>query len=152
MTAAEIQDMILREVGAGLEGLPDEVLSAVLDKVTPYIQLYWETWAWKAQIYPGLQALYVKRQCLDVILGQVRDLTNVTIGSASITQGQISQNLNLLRTNTQTEIERAEKMSQSSRPPVIGVLSYPEVIADIHGRLSRPRSSPPPPDMIGRGW
>lgn len=152
-SAADWQDSILREVGAGLEGLPDEVLARVLDKVTPYLSTYWEMWAWKSLIYPSLQALYVKRQCLLVLLGQTRDLINVTIGSGSIQQATLNSILQTLYKTTQDEIQRVEEIARSSRPPVLAPLTA-NVVQDALGRVFRTdvpgqRNLPPP---SGLGW
>lgn len=155
-TVAEAQKLVLTEIGAGLEGLPDEILAQILDKVTPLISIVWEQWLWKAQIWPTLQGLYVKRQCLDILMGQTRDLTQVSIGSANITQGQLFTNLGTLRTNTCTEIERIEKMAEASRPVAIGVMNNPAIAQDYHGRVYMPgaRTNYPflPPGGNGSGW
>lgn len=158
-TIAEVQQTVLFEVGAGLEGLPDTVLADVLDKVTPYVMLYWDQWAWKGLVYPGLQVLYVKRQCLDVLSGQVRDLMPVTVGAGTINQDRIFTNLQALRKNVQDEIQRVEQIASQSRPVALGTSRVPPITQDFWGNIYRTdvppygqRPAPVPPDMLGRGW
>lgn len=135
---SETQRIILLEVGAGLEGLPDDVQAEILDKVTPLIPILWQQWAVKGLLFPHLQALYVKRACIDILLGQVRDLMQITLGGGSINQTTLFTNLTTLRTNTTTEIDRVEKIMEASRPPAIGVMKNPGVEQDYDGRLYRP--------------
>jgi hypothetical protein len=136
MTLDDVKTILLAEVGAGLEGMPDRVLQAVLDQVSPYIDLYWEAWRWKA-FYPGLQALYVKRQCLDVLLGQNRDRLSVSIAGASVPQNQIFDSLMKLRDYTQKEIERVEGIAAVSRHPALGTMAGWHQV-DAYGRVYSP--------------
>jgi hypothetical protein len=135
-SAQDWMQSILREVGAGLEGLPDEVLSAVLDKITPYLSTYWEMYASYALVFPRLQYLYTKRHCLNILLGQVRDLIQVSIGSAEISQTQLSDNLHKIYQNTNAEIQHLESLSVSSRGPAQGAINNP-VVLDAWGRIYR---------------
>lgn len=159
LTAADYQAVLLREIGAGLEGMPDTVLAKAMDVITPFLPTYWEMWTYKAAIWPGLQMLYVKRQCLNVLLGMTRDLLNVTIGgAATINQGQIFNNLQTLHKICSDEITRIEDIAQKSRPPVIAKIPDTVFDQDTLGRVYRVdqqpwiRSQPPPADMYGRGW
>lgn len=140
-SAADYQASILDEVGAGLEGLPDSVLAAVLDKVSPYIQRYWEMYASYALVYPRLQYLYTKRHCCNVLIGQVRDLLQVSIGSASVNQGAITQNLQKIYDNTNAEIKAFEDQAKGSRVPAYGLINNP-VVMDGCGKIYRTDQKP----------
>ncbi len=133
LTVQDVRDAVLREVGAGLEGQPDLVLSALLDKVTPFINVYWEMWTWKSQIYPGLQALYTKKSCLNVAAGQVRDLMPVTISSYSGQQTTIFNNLQKMVDACQKDIDRVEKEAQASRPVEIAQMNYAFTQSSMYG-------------------
>jgi hypothetical protein len=149
LSAKDWQDSLLREVGAGLEGLPDQVLSRALDMVTPHLATYWEMYARYAPVYPGLQFLYVKRHCVNVILGQVRDLFQVNVGGATVSQQQLTQNLQKLYENVTAEIRDAEERAKGSRPPAWGTIKNP-VVMDARGRVYRtdrpPYPTPTTPD------
>lgn len=121
MTAADWQNLILLEVGAGLDG-NDPVEQAILDKVTPNIELVWNAWSDKALVYPRLQYLYAKRQCLNIIEGQLRDLVTTTIGGFSAQQGQRLQNLLNLEKRVDEEIKDLEMKAQANRPIIVAQL------------------------------
>lgn len=133
---AEWKRSLLDEVGAGLEGLPDPVLARVLDRVTPFLDTYWEMHARYDLVYPGLRYLYVKRHCVNVLLGQVRDLTQVSVGSASVPQNQLGEALNKLYGNVTAEIKDMEERAKGSRPPAWANVNNP-VVMDGLGRIYR---------------
>jgi hypothetical protein len=118
LTAADWQRIILLEVGAGLDG-DDPVEEAILDKVTPNIDLFWNAWADKALVYPRLQYLYCKRQCLQIIEGQLRDLVQVNIGGLSTQQQQKLSNLLNMQKRVDEEIKDLELKAQAARPVVV---------------------------------
>jgi hypothetical protein len=128
--------VLLREVGAGLDGMPDDALSAVLDKVSPYIDVYWEMNSRYAVVYPGLQYLYTKKQCLEILMGQVRDLTQINIGALGVSQQQLLDNLGKLYGNVVNSIKDAEEKARGSRAPAIGSINNP-VVMDPRGRIYR---------------
>jgi hypothetical protein len=121
-TPNEWQQLILLEVGAGLEG-EDPAERQLLDKVTPNINTIWACHADKAYVAPKLQYLYTKRHCIEIIMGQLRDLVQSNVGGYNSQQQQKLANLKILRDNTQQEIVEEEKRAQSARPPAIGYLT-----------------------------
>lgn len=133
--------LLLREVGAGLDGLPDPVQAAVLDQVTPYLDTYWEMNRRHALIWPDLQYLYTKRMSLDVLIGQNRDRINVSIQGANIPQSTIVSNLETMRKAVQEEIERLETRAQQSRAPALGAIAS-QTQMDAAGRVFDPLSPP----------
>jgi hypothetical protein len=122
LTAADWQKLILLEVGAGLDG-GDPVEEAILDKVTPNIELLWHAWSDKALVFPRLQYLYCKRHCLQIIEGQLRDLVSVSIGGFNAQQQQKLANLVNLEKRVDDEIKDVEAKAQSTRPIVTAPFS-----------------------------
>lgn len=121
LTSNEWMSLILLEVGAGLDG-SDPVDKQIIDQVTPNIGLIWAAWADKALVYPRLQYLYTKRQCLDIIEGQLRDLVSTQIGSFNVNGQQRLQNLQAIHKRVDEEIEKLEEQARASRGPVKGDL------------------------------
>jgi hypothetical protein len=114
--------LILWEVGAGLDG-QDPVEQAAYDRLTPNIDKLWNAWADKALVFPRLQYLYCKRQCLIVLVGQLRDLVQVSIGGFSSGQQQKLANLNEIIKRTDEEIKDLEAKAQASRPVVVAPMT-----------------------------
>lgn len=140
---ADVKTLVLKKVGAGLDGLPDEVQAAALDAVTPLFDSMWALWLYKAQLWPGLVALYVTRECFEVIAGQNRDRFNVTVGSASVQQGSLTDTALKMRDSVQKEIERVEAVATGSRPPVMAQMAS-QLQADACGRVFDPLALPLP--------
>lgn len=122
LSAADWQRLLMLEVGAGLDG-NDPVEEAILDKITPNIELIWNAWADKALVFPRLQFLYAKRQCLNIIEGQLRDLVAVTIGGFSAQQQQKLANLLNLQKRTDEEIKDLEMKAQAARPVLVAPMT-----------------------------
>lgn len=122
LTPQDWHKLILLEVGAGLDG-NDAVERKALDKVTPNIELIWGAWAEKGMVFPRLQYLYAKKQCLDIIEGQFRDLVSVTINGLNQNQQQRLQNLQTLNKRVSDEITVLEKKAAAVRSPVISNLN-----------------------------
>ena len=122
LTPADWQRLILLEVGAGLDG-DDPVEEAILDKVTPNIDLLWNAWADKALVYPRLQYLYCKRHCIQIIEGQLRDLVQTTIGGFSTQQQQKLTNLQNIQKRIDEEIKDLEAKAQANRPIILAELT-----------------------------
>ncbi len=122
LTAEQWQTLVLLEVGAGLDG-KDEVERAKNDVLTPHIQLFWAAWADKAFTHPRLQYLYCKKQCLDILEGQLRDLVQTTIGGFNSNQQQKLANLQAINKRVMEEITIIEKRAQANRVPVMGELT-----------------------------
>lgn len=142
-TIADYQAVLLREVGAGLDGLPDPVRAAVLDQVTPFMASYWEMNRRHGLVWPELQYLYTKRMCLDVLLGQNRDRITVSVGGTSVPQQQILDNLETIRKTVVDEIARLEARAQASRPPALAAMASSTQM-DSTGRLYNPLSPTAP--------
>jgi len=116
-----IRDIILAKVGAGLEG-DDEIDQILLDKVTPLFDAIWARWEWK-NYYPNLQVLYVTRECVELLQGQLRDLVDAKLGAnLTLSQSSIMANLVTIQQQTTAEIQQAEAMASQSRGSVIGEL------------------------------
>lgn len=107
-----------------------------MDKVTPYLDTYWEMYSSFAQVFPRLQYLYVKRHCLNILMGQVRELNNVTIGSVTLNQSSILQSLKLLYDAVSAELKELESKAHDARGPVIGMINN-AMTMDLIGRLYR---------------
>ncbi len=122
LTPADWQRLILLEVGAGLDG-DDPVEEAILDKVTPIIDLLWNAWSDKALVFPRLQYLYCKRHAIQIIEGQLRDLVQTTIGGFTTGQQQKLTNLQNIQKRTDEEIKDLELKAQASRPIVLAPLT-----------------------------
>ncbi len=134
---ADYKILLLKEVGAGLEGSPDEVVSAVLDQVTPLLDVVWDMNHQHGLIWPRLQYLYVKKTCLDVLVGQNRDRMNVSIGGTSVPQSVIVDNLSKMRVLVVEEIKLLEDRAQASRGPAMAPMAS-DVQMDQYGRLYNP--------------
>ncbi len=114
--------IIFAQVGQGLEG-DDPIDQLIIDKIAPLYDDIWSRWEWK-NFYPGLQALYVKRDCIEVLMGQMRDLTDTKLGpNLTNNQSAIFANLTVLLTKTQSEITNWEYKARDSRGPSVGTLS-----------------------------
>lgn len=122
LTADDFQRLILLEVGAGLDG-NDPVEAKILDKITPNIALLWVAWSDKAAIFPRLQYLYCKKQCLDIIEGQLRDLVTTTVGGYNSNQQQKLANLQAIHKRVEDEIKDLEMKAQASRPAIVASLT-----------------------------
>lgn len=106
MTEAEAKSLILLEVGAGLDG-------SDLGALTTNIDVIWLGYANK-EYYPRLHMLYVKRQCISVLLGQLRLKINKSLGQLNKQLKSIFDNLQQLYTNVSSEIEAAEREAKAS--------------------------------------
>lgn len=113
--------IIFAQVGQGLEG-DDPIDQLLIDKIAPLYDDVWSRWEWK-NFYPGLQALYVKRDCIEILMGQMRDLTDTKLGpNLTNNQSAIFTNLTVLLTKTQSEITNWEYKARDSRGPSVGAL------------------------------
>jgi hypothetical protein len=111
LTADDFQRLILLEVGAGLDG-NDPVEAKILDKITPNIALLWVAWSDKAAIFPRLQYLYCKKQCLDIIEGQLRDLVTTTVGGYNSNQQQKLANLQAIHKRVARCLRLRDELSE----------------------------------------
>lgn len=118
ITEANAKQLILLEVGAGLDGLSPAERTA-LDVVTPNIDLIWAYYAARAY-WPGLQALYAKKKCLQILRGQLRLKMDITIGPVPFRFSQMYANLAALLKETCEEIAENEKMARKNRAVVGG--------------------------------
>jgi hypothetical protein len=143
LTAQEYIQLLLLEIGAGLDG-SDPVEKQVLDKVTPNIQLIWSSWSDKALVFPRLQYLYAKKQCLDILEGQLRDLVSTTIGGFNANQQQRLDNLRTLNTRVGEEIKVLEAKHTANRPMVMAPLNQTAPRMDDPGKID-------PNDPVYRG-
>lgn len=114
--------MLALEVGAGIEG-DDEIDRLINDKVTPNLPTIWAMWADKALIFPRLQYLYAKRQCIEILMGQLRDYTDASLGTnLNLRQGAYFGNLTMLHQQVEIQIAALERQALAGRNPVIGEL------------------------------
>lgn len=134
---ADYKVLLLKEVGAGLEGQPDEVVAAVLDVVTPMLDTVWDMNHQHGLVWPRLQYLYVKRTCLDILMGQNRDRITISVGGSSVPQQMIVDNLSKMRVLVVEEIKLTEERAGASRPPAMAPMAS-DTHMDQYGRLYNP--------------
>lgn len=137
-TAPAWQEFILKEVGAGLDGLGD-YQKKFLDYITPQIGLLWNAWADKAY-FPRLQYLYVKRHCLDILLGGLRLSVDKSLGPLQQSLSQRVAHLERLREFVSDDIKITEGMARANRTPVVANTNVRAVI------------EPTPPRQIQLIW
>jgi hypothetical protein len=126
-TALQWQELVLAEVGSAVEG-GDE-----LDILRPAIPGIWDAWAWKGLIFPGIQALYVKRTCIDILLGQARAKVNFSAGPLTVSENQKFTNLLKLREAIDADITKLEKQLAGSRGGAIGqMIQTSPVLPDVN--------------------
>lgn len=114
--------LIYAKIGQGLEG-DDAIDSMLIDKIEPLFASIWGRWTWKA-IFPGLQALYVERDCLKILQGQMRDLQDFKLGSDYTgNQQAIFTNIRAMLAGVEQEIAKAEMEATANRPPAIGTMA-----------------------------
>src|SRR6516162_8179930 len=106
---------VLQQVGAGVD--PD-----VPDILTTAIGSIWDAWGAKGAVYPFLQALYAERHCIDILLGQLRNLTNASVPNNNPRQGERLKNLQQLRDNVSKEIAKLETQANQSRVACVAPL------------------------------
>ncbi len=134
LTPTDWQNLLLLEVGAGIDGKSD-VEKRILDKLTPNLNVIWIAWADKAFVHPRMQYLYAKRQCLDILIGQFRDLVSTTIGGFNANQQQRLQNMQEMRKTVDADITKLETQSQGSRSPAVGTINQ---TSPVMAELGRP--------------
>ncbi len=122
LTVDQQRALIFAKVGQGLEG-DDAIDQMLIDKVAPLFEIIWGKWEWK-NFYPELQALYVERECLEVLMGQMRDLTDTKLGTnLTSNQSAIFENLTKLYSLCQSKITNFEYKARDSRGPSVGQLT-----------------------------
>jgi hypothetical protein len=114
VTALDYQQLIIVEVGAGL----DAPLRPELDAISPNIGILWGVYADKAY-YPRLQYLFTKRHALDMLLGQLRLKVNGSMGGISMSLNQGIANIQGMRKDTDDEIGRVLKEARANRAPAV---------------------------------
>lgn len=142
-TAQDWQSLLLLEVGASLEG--DDAIDKILnDKVTPNLPTIWAMWQDKALVFPRLQYLYVKRHCLQIIMGQLRDFVDTSLGTnLLLKQSSYMNNLHMMHDMVSQDIANTELMARRGRPSVIGEL--------LKTSPSEPANGPDPSNPVYRG-
>jgi hypothetical protein len=145
LTPDDYQNIILTEVGAGLDG-EDPAQKNLLDKLTPLIGSLWDMWANRGKIDPHLQFLYVKRQAVHVLMGQVRHLTSASVGSLSPRYGDKIANLQKLLDEVNKKIEDWEKILRDSRPAAVGAMTQTSPVMTPAPGSPDTRSRPYGPD------
>lgn len=104
VTAADVQRLILLEVGAGLDPV-------AVDQAAQNIGTVWAAYAAKAY-WPGLQALYTKRRCIDILLGQTRRQISATVGPLTVPMQQVFDHLLAMRKEATADIVIMEKAAR----------------------------------------
>ncbi len=115
-TAASIQAQILAEVGDTPTGTIAGLLPAI-----------WARYADKAQVAPGLQALYAQRKALDIRIGGLQAVVNTTIDGLGKQAHQQIDTLMALRKATQEEIVEVETRSRGMRGAALQPLTNTEI-------------------------
>ncbi len=112
VAAADVQNLILLEVGdtAGKD------LSRNMSTI-------WDSFSDKAQIAPRLQELYVKRRCIDIALGAIRNAVDETTEGTSVRNEQRVVTLIDMRVETEAEIGVVEERAGANRPPLVGTIT-----------------------------
>lgn len=97
--------------------LENGTVLAVLDVV-------WDGFADKAQVYPRLQEWYVRRTVLDNVLGgKWKDFVDWEQAGVSEKQGGAAKSLQSIRDDANNEIRRLESVATASRGGVIGTMN-----------------------------
>lgn len=110
-TATDYQNLILSEVGAGLDADNTDSLKASLPAL-------WDMYNYKAY-YPQLQYLYVKRHALKIIIGPLRVKINKTLGPQTKQMAQYFSQCQTLYEACDAEIKVLEKQATSERSPSV---------------------------------
>lgn len=106
--------MILNEIGANI---PDFAVVGTL--TAPPIADYWEFYS-EFSNRPKLRVVYVKRNCIHHIIGQLRDKVNATMPHLNPQLGQKLQNLQMLLNEVNAEISEWTRYYNASLPAVVG--------------------------------
>lgn len=146
LSATQWQQLIISQVG-------DTAQSVVAQNVAGV----WDAYAGRALVAgPALQALYTKRDCIDLVLGSLReDVDSAIPGDMASKEDQKTGHLRAMRTEASAEIVRLEARARSTRggatTPITTVV--PISVADEVARQQQPPSQlPDPNDPRYGGW
>jgi hypothetical protein len=108
-----LQQMILNEVGANI---PDFAVVGVI--TDPPITDYWDFYS-DFSNRPFLKVAYVKRSCINHVIGQLRDKVNATMPGLNPQLGSKLANLQNMLAEVNAEISEWTRYYNASRPPVV---------------------------------
>lgn len=121
VTVAEVQDLILLEVG-DIDPTSGDPGIGVLRL---HINALWDRYSDKALIAPRLQELYVKRAALELVLAVLSARVDFTEGPTglSVKQSQQVADRRAQLAAVQAEIARVERQALTTRGPAVGALT-----------------------------
>lgn len=94
------------------------------DLLATRIAAIWAKWAGKANIHPDLVYLYVRRDCIRIMLAKNRKKADFSQASGvTMKTGSWFDHLVSMLTETTTEIVRIERRAAASRPGVVTQLA-----------------------------
>lgn len=149
------QDQIAFELGLPLIGGPasDALTTQMMQALRGRLAYMWARRQNKA-FAAGLQYLYVKRDCADLLLGQLRMKKDAMLGRVlRLTLSQLFKNMEAIRKDIQAELERVEAQAIGGQRPVTAPLIHtaPIMVGEIPpplapGQPSIPLTYPDPND------
>lgn len=111
ISAAQLQALIIKEVGDTDTG-----------PVGTDISTLWDLYHEMALIAPRLQYLYTKRHAIDIMMGQLREVTTFENDRVKIYNWEQQKTLQYMREQTQSEIDDRESKASKIRTPQVGQL------------------------------
>lgn len=131
-TEAEYNTLILYELGNVLAGapLPEAQTAALMEGLSAIMTTVWSVARSRATI-KGTLPWYVRREAIDVLLGQLRSVVDADLGPLNVKQSHLFRNLMEMRKAAQEEIVRVELRASKSYPPTVGpsVVTAPREVA-----------------------
>lgn len=114
LSPSQWQSLIIGQIGAQQNTDVAAMMSALWDQYAPY-----------AGIAAGrLQALYVKRECIDLMLGGVwEDVDSAIPGDMASKEDQKTAHLRAMRVETEAQITLLEARARGARATAVGQLA-----------------------------
>jgi hypothetical protein len=116
---AHMRTLILTQVGDTVDGIVDQLIDAI-----------WDDYADYGVVHPRLQRLYTQRECIDLVLGKLREEVDAGLGmDLDEKSSQKVGNLQAQRAAVQAAIDQLEAQLRGARATTVGAMTTTEILS-----------------------